>query len=231
MRLHTVAIVVPDAGPTEPGAEAGPLALLNGLPVIEHSVAAFEISLRVDEIIVVAPGGPDGPAGRRLAGRYRKLSRVLDAAPARADSVYQALRALGQEECGVLIHDAARPLVGQRVIEDCVTALAAHEAVCAVVPAADTMVVVEHGVVTERPPRDRLRRRQTPQGFRLSVIRRGYELARADPAAPPADDCGIVLRYLPEVTVRLAWGSARNFRVTRPADIGIAETMIRADLP
>ena len=88
------------------------------------------------------------------------------------------------------------------------------------------MVQVNEDSITERPPRDRLRRRQTPQGFRLEVIRRGYELARADPDFVAAYHRGIVLKYLPEVPVRLVPGSERSVTVTDPADIEIAEMLL-----
>ena len=68
------------------------------------------------------------------------------------------------------------------------------------------------------------------QGFRLSVIRRAYELAGADPgfaAAPPTDDCGVVLRYLPDVPIRAVPGSERNLKITYPADLAIAEVLLR----
>jgi 2-C-methyl-D-erythritol 4-phosphate cytidylyltransferase len=203
------------------------LAPLAGRPVIEHSVAAFDAAPRVDEIVVVAPPALAARVGQLLAEEgYRKVSRVIEGAATRAESTWRAIGAVGDADACLLLHDAARPLVSQRVIEDCAAALGTHHAVCAVVPAADTMVTVEKDLITERPPRDRLRRRQTPQGFRLAVIRRGYELALADPDFAPADPCGIVLRYLPEVTVRLVPGSERSFAITRPADIGIAETLL-----
>jgi 2-C-methyl-D-erythritol 4-phosphate cytidylyltransferase len=78
--------------------------------------------------------------------------------------------------------------------------------------------------------RSRLRRAQTPQGFRLSVIRRAYELAMADPefaGRPATDDCGVVLRYLPEVPIVLVPGSERNMKVTHPIDLSIAEQLLR----
>jgi 2-C-methyl-D-erythritol 4-phosphate cytidylyltransferase len=203
------------------------LAPLAGRPVIEHSVAAFETARRVDEILVVSPPALAAQVRQLLAaGGYRKVSGVIEGGATRTESARRAIGALGETDCGLLIHDAARPLVSQRVIEDCVTALGSHQAVCAAVPAADTMVAVEKDLITERPPRGRLRRRQTPQGFRLQVIRRACELALADPAFEPADDCGIVLRYLPEVTVRLVRGSEQSFVVTRQSDIDAAETLL-----
>ena len=230
---RTIAVVLgADAG-VLPGSDVPALlAPLAGRSLIEHPVAAFEQAPQVDEILVVVPPALAAEVRRLLAaGGYRKVSRVIDAGATRAESARRAIAALGEAGGILLIHDAARPLVSQRVIEDCVTALRTHDAVCAAVPAADTMVQVEKDLITERPRRDRLRRRQSPQGFRLPVIRRGYELALADPESEPADDCGIVLRYLPDVTVALVQGSEQSFPVTRPADLDIAETLLAAGLP
>ena len=81
-------------------------------------------------------------------------------------------------------------------------------------------------------PRDSLARCQTPQGFRLSVIRRAYELAAADPgfaALSATDDCGVVRRYLPDVPIGAVPGSERNIKVTYPGDLAIAEALLRQD--
>jgi len=223
--MRTVAAVL--AAPADGPAGAASLAPLAGRPVIEHSVAAFEASPLVDEILVVTPPPLVARTGALLAAAgYRKVSRVIGGGATRIESAWQAIRILGEADGNLLLHDAVRPLIGPRVIEDCVAALRTYPAVCAAVPASDTMVKVDKDLITERPPRDRLRRRQTPQGFRLEVIRRGYELALADPGFAPADDCGIVLRYLPEVPVRLVPGSERSVTVTAPADIEIAEALL-----
>jgi 2-C-methyl-D-erythritol 4-phosphate cytidylyltransferase len=102
------------------------------------------------------------------------------------------------------------------------------------VPASDTIVEVRDGIVTGMLRRDALARCQTPQGFRLSVIRRAYELADADRAFgqhPATDDCGIVLHYLPEVPVRLVPGSERNLKITYPDDLHVAEVLLRERRP
>jgi len=226
--VRTVAAVL--AAPAEGPAGAALLARLAGRPVIEHSVAAFEASPLVDEIVVVTPPALAARTGRLLAAAgYLKVSRAIEGGATRLESAWQAIRILGQADCNLLLHDAARPLVSPRVIEDCVAALRTYPAVCAAVPASDTMVGVDKDLITERPPRDRLRRRQTPQGFRLGIIRRGYELALADPGPAPADDCGIVLRYLPEVPVRLVPGSERSVTVTGPSDTEIAEAVLASE--
>jgi 2-C-methyl-D-erythritol 4-phosphate cytidylyltransferase len=132
----------------------------------------------------------------------------------------------------VLLHDAARPLVEQRIIADCVAALAIHEAAGVAVPASDTMVIAEDGVMHSMPRRETLWRCQTPQCFRLPVIARAHELAAADtdPSAfAPTDDCGVVLRYLPGVDVHVVRGSERNMKITYPQDLAIAEALLARD--
>ena len=85
--------------------------------------------------------------------------------------------------------------------------------------------------MTAMPSRPTLRRCQTPQGFRLSVIMRAHELALADPtvadAALATDDCGVVLKYLPDVPIVVVPGSERNIKVTYPTDLEVAEILLR----
>ena len=100
------------------------------------------------------------------------------------------------------------------------------------VPASDTIVVVEDGMMTSMPHRETLRRCQTPQGFRLSVIRQAHELALADPGfadLTATDDCGVVLRYLPDVPVAVVPGSERNIKITYPQDLSVAEVLITSE--
>src|SRR6202000_549694 len=118
---------------------------------------------------------------------------------------------------------------GPRIIADCVAALQRVDALGVAVPTADTIVVVENGVMTQIPRRDSLRRCQTPQGFRLPVITRAHELALADPDYEPTDDCGVVLRYLPDVPVHVVPGSEHNMKITYPRDLAIAQVLMSED--
>jgi 2-C-methyl-D-erythritol 4-phosphate cytidylyltransferase len=213
---------------------------LTGRTLIEHSVAAFEEAPGVDAILVVmAAGHARQVAGLLAVGGYQKVMGVIEGGASRPESTRRAIAELcrpqqgrtgpGIDECNVLFHDAARPLVDQRIIADCVLALRTHEAVGVVVPASDTIVIVDGEVMTSMPRRDRLRRCQTPQGFRLPVIRRAYEMAQADPAfddQASTDDCGVVLRYLPDVAVAVVPGSERNFKITYPDDLRVAESLL-----
>jgi 2-C-methyl-D-erythritol 4-phosphate cytidylyltransferase len=229
--MRTVAVVLAGgSGLRLGGAVPKQLQLLAGRTLLEHAVGAFDAAPGVDEVIVVMPGAlvPDGT--RILGARYRKLTEVIAGGADRPGSTRAAIRVLTGRggDCDVLFHDAARPLVEQRIIADCVAGLREHRALGVVVPTADTIVELADGVMTSIPPRESLGRCQTPQGFRLSVIRRAHELAAADPGFRPTDDCGIVLRYLPDIKVHVIPGSERNLKVTYPADLRVAESFLAA---
>jgi 2-C-methyl-D-erythritol 4-phosphate cytidylyltransferase len=226
------------------------LLTLGGKTLVERCVAAFDQAPGVDEILVVMPRGYTGQVKAMLTDAgYRKVTAVIEGGATRPDSTRVALAAIvaghpgaaagtgpaggaALADCGVLLHDAARPLVDQRIVADCVAALRDHDAAGVAVPASDTMVVTENGVMHSVPPRETLFRCQTPQCFRLSVITRAHELAAADPAFAPTDDCGVVLRYLPAVDVHIVPGSERNIKITYPQDLAVAEAVLaRGDDP
>ena len=209
------------------------LLTLGGKTLVERCVAAFETAPGVDEILVVMARGYTGQVEALLAGGYPKVTGVIEGGRGRPDSVRAALAAIASghpDDCGVLLHDAARPLVDQRIIADCVAALRVHDAAGVAVPASDTMVVTGNGVMQSMPRRETLHRCQTPQCFRLSVISRAHELAAADPGFSPTDDCGVVMRYLPGVPVHIVPGSERNIKVTYPQDLAVAEALLNSGL-
>ena len=209
------------------------LLTLGGKTLVERCVAAFETAPGVDEILVVMARGYTGQVEALLAGGYPKVTGVIEGGRGRPDSVRAALAAIASghpDDCGVLLHDAARPLVDQQIIADCVAALRVHDAAGVAVPASDTMVVTGHGVMQSMPRRETLHRCQTPQCFRLSVISRAHELAAADPGFSPTDDCGVVMRYLPGVPVHVVPGSERNIKVTYPQDLAVAEALLNSGL-
>ncbi len=237
-RLRNVAVVL--AGGT--GSRLGlaiPKQLLKvaGKTIIEHSIDAFEAHAEIDEILVMMAVGHTAQAQELVdRGGYRKVVRVLDGGPERTESTAKAIEAVAERygtatECNVLFHDAVRPLLDPKIISECVAALRTYSAVDVAIPSADTVIVVdEANVITDIPPRGRLRRGQTPQGFRLSVIRRAYELAHHDPefaSSPPTDDCGVVLRYLPDTPIYVVTGSEQNIKVTHPLDLHIADKLFQ----
>jgi ribitol-5-phosphate 2-dehydrogenase (NADP+) / D-ribitol-5-phosphate cytidylyltransferase len=232
--MQTVAVVLAGgSGRRFGGSLPKQLRLLAGRTLLEHCVAAFDQAPSVDEVLVVIAEEFIAQTTADL-GAYPKLAGVVAGGSARTDSTRQAIAAIGLagRECNVLFHDAARPLVDQRIIADCVAALERWQAIGVVVPSSDTIVEVAEGTLGRVLPRETLARCQTPQGFRFSVIRQAYELAAADPgfaALSATDDCGVVRRYLPDVPIGAVSGSERNMKVTYPGDIDIAEVLLRQD--
>jgi 2-C-methyl-D-erythritol 4-phosphate cytidylyltransferase len=204
------------------------LLTLNGKTLVEHCVAAFAAVPGIDEILLVMPSAYHDEA-KRLVGD--QVGAIIAGGATRPDSVRNALAHIGarydQADTGVLIHDAARPLVTRRIIAACVAALQDHDALGAAVPTSDTILAVANGAIAHVPPRETLYRAQTPQCFRLETIAKAHALAAADPAFQPTDDCGVVLRYLEDVPVHVIPGSESNIKVTYPSDLAIAEALLR----
>ncbi|GAA4205781.1 bifunctional cytidylyltransferase/SDR family oxidoreductase [Streptosporangium oxazolinicum] len=213
-----------------------------GRTILEHTLALFQGAPEIDEIMVLMAPGFTGEVERIVErGGFTKVTGILEGGASRPETTWRALRALGTRECHVLLHDAVRPLTEPRIIADCVEALRTFSAVEVAIPSSDTIVVTSRGphgeVVSDVPDRAGLRRVQTPQCFRLSVIREAYERAFADPGfgdRPPTDDCGVVLRYLPDVPIHVVPGSERNMKVTHPVDLFVADGLLRlaaSDVP
>ncbi|MFJ6417075.1 SDR family NAD(P)-dependent oxidoreductase [Paeniglutamicibacter sp. NPDC091659] len=204
-----------------------------GRPIIEHTLAVFQESDCIDEIIVMMkPGYLDRVTEIVKKNDFTKVSRVLEGSGTRNDTTQAALAALGTEECNVILHDAVRPLLAQRVLRDVVAALEEYEAIDVAIPSADTIIEVVQGTgslpeIGNVPPRAALRRGQTPQAFRLSTLRTAYEGANSDPRFAATDDCSVVLKYSPSVPIGVVQGEERNMKVTEPIDIYIADKLFQ----
>ncbi|WP_236240665.1 bifunctional cytidylyltransferase/SDR family oxidoreductase [Streptomyces sp. CC228A] len=209
-----------------------------GKAVIEHTLTIFEQADCVDDVIVLMAPGFVGDIEKIIAkAGLTKVTKVIEGGATRNETTERAIAALGEgladgEDLNVLFHDAVRPLLSQRVIKDCVDALERYQAVDVAIPSADTIIVTRtHGedgeFITDVPDRSRLRRGQTPQAFKLSTIRKAYEVAAGDPHFQATDDCSVVLRYLPDVPIHVVPGDEYNMKVTQPVDVFIADKLFQ----
>ena len=232
-RRPVVAVVLAGGAGVRFGGEAPKqLHRLRGRTVLEWAVRAFVDSDAVDEVVVVVPPAMSATVRSDLDQMGLVDVAVVDGGVLRSDSTRAALAALGDRDCDVLVHDAARPLVDERIIHDCVAALESAEAVTAAVASTDTVAEIDDaGHVRAIPERARLRNIQTPQGCRLATIRQAFALMDADDGrmADPSDDCSVVLRYLPEVPIGVVEGSARNLKLTHPHDLEVAEAVLTGE--
>ncbi|MDW5329346.1 bifunctional cytidylyltransferase/SDR family oxidoreductase [Plantactinospora sp. KLBMP9567] len=226
---RTVAVVLAGGTGTRVGLGI-PKQLLKiaGKPILEHTITVFESAPEIDEIIVLmAPGFLD--EARQIVDKagFRKVSQVIEGGDTRNATTRLALTAIGPDDCNVLFHDAVRPLLSPRIVRECVNALWTYSAVDVAIPSADTIIQVDDDCITDIPVRSRLRRGQTPQAFRSGTIRAAYALAAQDPAFSATDDCGVVLRYLPEVPIKVIEGSDENIKVTHPVDVHLADKLFQ----
>jgi 2-C-methyl-D-erythritol 4-phosphate cytidylyltransferase len=199
-----------------------------GRTVLEHTLALMQAHPMVDEIVVtMAPGHLDPVHEMVRTGNYDKVTRIMEGGETRNHTSLKALERL--PECSVLFHDAVRPLLSDRIITDCFTALESYDAVDVAIPSADTIIQVDPDLntISDIPKRSLLRRGQTPQAFRASVLRAAYEIAMQDPDFTATDDCGVVLRYLPDVPIWVVAGEERNIKITDPIDVFLADKLFQ----
>lgn len=206
--------------PTKQFAEIG------GVPVIVHTLRKFVESPQVQEIYV-ALRGAEAENFRTLLERekFRKPIHVVAGGEHRQHSVANALAAVqAADDDIVLVHDAVRPFVDQEIIENVIKAVAKHGAAIAGVPAVDTIKQVERtaegAIITATVPRERVVLAQTPQGFRLGLLKKVFAQAAED-GFVGTDEASLLERSGHEVAVVM--GSPRNFKITTPADLQLAE--------
>lgn len=195
------------------------MADLGGKPVIWYAVRAFDIHPSISEMIVVTRQELVEPIAKLCADSgFSKVRLVVVGGETRMDSV---LIGAAQARCPwIAVHDAARPLVPQRVITDAVMKAVEFGAAAPAIPVKDTIKTAENGAVTSTPPREKLFAIQTPQVFDADLLRAALEQAIKDEAAV-TDDCSAVERI--GMRVFLSDGAEENFKITTPADLKLAK--------
>ena len=199
---------------------------IGGVPVLVHCLRAFAGVERVSEVLVAVRASEmervsDLVSRHGLDGKVR----VVEGGENRQGSVANALAALvGADDDVVLVHDAVRPLIDAATIERTIDAVAKHGAAIVGLPAVDTIKQVERtadgAIVTSTIPRERVVQAQTPQGARFGLLRRAFEEATNDEFAG-TDEASLLERA--GIDVWVVAGSARNFKITQPGDLELAE--------
>jgi 2-C-methyl-D-erythritol 4-phosphate cytidylyltransferase len=201
-----------------------------GVPVLVHCLRAFLAVPRV-EAIYVAVRKTEIERVRAQVSEFGLGGKVcvVEGGNIRQQSVGNALAKLVAETgCGeddvILVHDAARPLIDPPTIERTIDAVAEHGAAIVGLPAVDTIKQVErtaHGaIVTATIPRERIVQAQTPQGARCGLLQRAFAEAAVDEFAG-TDEASLMERA--GIVVAVVPGSPRNFKITQPGDIELAE--------
>jgi 2-C-methyl-D-erythritol 4-phosphate cytidylyltransferase len=198
------------------------VAPLGGKAVLGWSVEALQQSPLVDRIVLVNSQTNLEPV-RCLVGdkKWSKVVKVCLGGLRRQDSVAAGLKSLDDCEW-IIIHDGARPFLTQKLIQDGLEAARETGAAIAAVPVIDTIKLAgSDNIVIETPPRAHLWAVQTPQIFRLAMIKEAYQQA----AGEVTDDAMLVEQI--GYKVKLFPGSYDNIKITTPQDLDIAELLIR----
>jgi len=200
------------------------LAPLGELPVLVHTLYAFQDCDAVDEVVVVTREDLLVEVSR-LCREYNlnKVTKVVKGGEERIHSVLAGLREVRQDANLVAIHDGARPLVTQEIILNTVSAAAKLHAAAPALPITDTVKRAEEGRTKETVDRSNLWAVQTPQIFETGLIRAALEKAVAD-GENLTDDCAAVERLGMPVT--LTQGSKENIKITTPFDLVLGEAIL-----
>ena len=204
---------------------------IDGRSVIERSIDAFDQAAGVDEVaIVVHPDWKSHMEGLVNRNSWQKVKRILEGGAERYMSSLNAIAAYIDcpDDTNLILHDAARPFVSQAVIARVIEALKWHEAVGVGIPSTDTVWEVRQDFdpqlskfIVRIPERSTMWRAQTPQAFRLPLIRDAYQCALQDPQFRATDDCGVVRRYMPDIKIHIVEGSEQNRKITFKEDLTI----------
>ena len=204
--------------------------LLGGKTVLEHSVNTFNNHPGIDQVVIVtASEFIDRVQSMVTANKWAKVTAVLPGGKERFDSSLAAVRHFSDKpDTVMLFHDAARPLVSADIITDTLKAMETYDAVDVAIPAVDTIVQCDKEGTCMESIQDRslLWRMQTPQGFRQKTIQEAYRIALKDPGFTATDDCGTVLRYLPQEKVGIVRGNERNVKLTYADDLALLEFLL-----
>lgn len=187
---------------------------VRGRTILEMSVEAFEQNKYVDEIFVAA-NADYCELTEKLCRGFSKLKKIVAGGAERQDSVRAALDCLRGENGIVLVHDAARPFVSEAVINAVIEGTADFGAAIPTVPAKDTIRQVD-GTGSRTLQRETLACVQTPQGFRISLIKHAFEKAQAE-GFLGTDDASLVERM--GINISMVQGEDANRKITTREDL------------
>jgi 2-C-methyl-D-erythritol 4-phosphate cytidylyltransferase len=233
-----VSVILPAAGlgtrmgravPEKAGTSRKQFMLLEGSPILLHTIRKFVSSPAVSEI-VVALRAEDLEWVRDLLERetFAKPVRLVEGGDSRQDSVENALATLSSGTELVAVHDAVRPFIEHAVLEKVFAeAQETGAAIVGIVPV-DTVKQVHRNKIRQTIPRERLILAQTPQVFRFDLLKQAFAKAREDGFAG-TDESSLVER-LEQVEVSVIPGSDRNIKITKPSDMDLARLFLAEEL-
>src|SRR5215472_582621 len=233
-----VSVILPAAGlgtrmgravPEKAGTSRKQFMLLEGSPILLHTIRKFVSCPEVVEIVVALRAEEMGWVRDLLeAERFAKPVRLVEGGDSRQESVENALAALGPGTELVAVHDAVRPFIEHSTLEKVFAEARQNGAAIVGIVPVDTVKQVHRNKIRQTIPRERLVMAQTPQVFRFDLLKQAFAKAREDNYTG-TDESSLVER-LEQVEVSVVPGSDRNIKITKPSDIDLAKLFLAEEL-
>lgn len=199
-----------------------------GKTIIEHTIVQVEKSEAIDSVIIVIHKSfYDYMNELILKNHFTKVKKIVIGGKTRQESSFAGICACDEDTDNVLLHDAIRPFVSEKIIEDIVKALEIYGAVDVAIKCADTIIQIdEKRLISDIPKRKYLMRGQTPQGFKKAIIEEAYRRFFKEKNLEVTDDCGIV-KYYGLSDIYVVDGNERNLKITYQEDIYLADRLFQ----
>lgn len=229
-----VSVILPAAGlGTRMGREKSGISrkqfmLLEGAPILIHTVRKFLMCKSVTEIVVaLRPEDLEWARGLVHQEHPVKSVRFVIGGDSRQESVENALAALAPDTELVAVHDAVRPFIEPSLVEQVIAEAAVSGAAIVGIVPVDTVKRVHKNKIRATLPREHLVLAQTPQVFRFDLLKKAFDLARED-SFFGTDESSLVER-LEQVEVSVVQGSDRNIKITKPTDMDLARLFLEEE--
>ena len=204
---------------------------LAGRSIIEYTIEKFNNNYLIDEIIIVSKKEYEEKIWEIVKkNNFNKIKKIIQGGIDRFGSTLSAIIALQNydENTKVLFHDAVRPLVDEETIINTIKALDEFNVVDTAIDATDTIIEIdENWIIKNIPNRTFMKRGVTPQGFKLGILKRAYEIALNENKINFTCDCSVVTHILPNEKIKVVKSDIKNIKITYPIDLHIAEKYIQ----
>ena len=211
-----ITAIIPAAGAGERFGEKKQLKLLNGRPLIFHTIQPFINSELINEIIVVVPKENVNQVGREFKSTLTsKKIEVISGGKTRQQSVNNGLKMSNKESELICIHDGVRPFLTVTLIKKVIKAAIGHDGAILATPSSDTIKRVLGNQILETLPREEIWRAQTPQVFLKSALEEAIEVA-IDENLEGTDEASILEKI--GYQIGFIEGSSLNIKITTKED-------------
>ena len=200
---------------------------LDGKPILYHTLKTFIDNSFIEDIIIVMQENEIEYCKKNIVNLFKtkKNIKIVVGGKSRKESVFNGIKAANEKTDNIIIHDGARPLITNDIINKVLGALENEEAVTTGVNVKDTIKIKDHNdYVVKTVNRNNLTSIQTPQGFRYELIKKAHQENTFDKSI--TDDAYLI--ELMNKKVKIIEGSYENIKITTPIDITVAKEILKS---